>query len=108
MKRYFLALLLGSTVLLGACMNTQKTGAPESEAETGAVPAAEDKSGDTMKTGTLVKQGEKYYIKAASGEMEEVDSYSVDFSGFENQSVTVVGQYSGDTLFVGQIDLAVE
>lgn len=106
MKKYFLALLLGSTVLLGACINTEKTVSTESEAD--AVPAAEDKSGDTMKTGTLVKQGEKYYIKAASGEMEEVDSYSVEFSEFVNQSVTVVGQYSGDTLFVGQIDLAVE
>lgn len=106
MKYYILAGLTVSTLLLGACMQTDRT-APASS-ETGTIPAAEQKSGDTMKTGTLVQQGEKYYIKAASGEMEEVDSYSVDFSEYVNQSVTVVGQYSGDTLFVGQIDFAVE
>lgn len=104
MKKYYLALLLVSGVLLSACMGSAPADSPN---ESG-TPALEEKSGDTSKTGMLVKQGEKYYIKAASGEMEEVDSYSVDFSQYENQNVLVTGQYSGDTLFVGSIIQAVE
>ncbi|NCN07027.1 MAG: hypothetical protein GW762_01485 [Candidatus Pacebacteria bacterium] len=108
MKKYILALLVVSSLTLAACTQTQTQEGSSGNSETGSVPAAEDKSGETTKSGMLVKQGEKYYIKAANGKMEEVESYGVEFSQFENQSVTVVGQYSGDTLFVGKIYLAVE
>ncbi|MCA9369281.1 hypothetical protein KC721_03200 [Candidatus Woesebacteria bacterium] len=104
MKKFSLALLFVSGIFLSACMGIAPADAPN---ENG-TPALEEKSGDTNKTGMLVKQGEKYYIKAASGEMEEVDSYSVDFSQYENQNVSVTGQYSGDTLFVGSIIQVVE
>ena len=105
MKSWYVPLLVASGLLLSACTGSTPSATPTAETGT---PAIEEKSGDTTKTGTLVKQGEKYYIKAASGEMEEVDSYSVDFSQYENQSVSVTGQYSGDTLFVGSILKALE
>ena len=108
MKKYILALLVVSSLTLAACTQTQTQEGSSGNSETGSVPAAEDKSGETTKSGMLVKQGEKYYIKAANGKMEEVESYSVDFSEFENQSVRVTGQYSGDTLFVGNVDRAIE
>ena len=104
MKKFVLPVLLLASVSLAACTHTAS---PASDSSDGA-PGIEDKQGDTTKNGTLVKQGEKYYIKAETGEMEEVESYSVDFSEFENQRVSATGQYSGDTLFIGKMDLAVE
>lgn len=102
MKKYVLSLLLLASVSLAACTQTTT---PSSDSSTSGI---EEKRGDTTKSGLLVKQGEKYYIKSETGEMEEVESYSVDFSNFENQRVSATGQYSGDTLFIGKIDLAVE
>ena len=96
------ALVVGSIFLAGCMAGT--TPAPS----TGTTPGIEEKQGDTTKTGVLVKQGEKYYIKLPSGMMEEVDTYAVTFSEYENSTVTVTGQYSGDTLFVGEIMLTVE
>ncbi len=99
MKKFSLVvLLLVSGVLFSACTRSSSTVQPADE-PTG----IEAKQGDTTKTGVLVKQGEKYYIKSTSGAMEEVDSYAVDFRQYENKAVSATGQYSGDTLFVGSI-----
>jgi len=102
MKQYILIVLIMSGLVLGGCVKTESTTSTDSETQ---VPAAEEKSGDTVKSGMLVKQGTKYYIKSPAGIMDEVESYAVNFSEYENKSVTVTGQYSGDTLFAGSIIL---
>lgn len=65
-------------------------------------PAA--KSGTTTKTGEISKQGDRYYIEEAGQSPKEVDSYAVDLGMYLGQTVTVSGQYSGDTLFVGSVE----
>lgn len=94
-----LLLLVGCGVLLGACVNkTNSTTAEEAK------PAVEQKQGDTSKSGMLVEKGGKYFVQTPAGALEEVESYVVELSEYVGQSVTVTGQYSGDTLFVGKIE----
>lgn len=101
MKKYLLTgVVIGGILLSGCIPQSDPETAPS---QTGDTPAIEEKKGDTTKTGVLVKQGEKYYLKLASGAQEEIESYAVDFEQYLNAEVTVIGQYSGDTLFVGQI-----
>ncbi len=101
MKKFLLLSLLVSGALLSGC--TGKT-TPAATDKTDQAPGVESKQGDTTKSGTLVKQGAKYYIKSPAGVMDEVETYSVDFESYVDKQVTVTGQYSGDTLFVGVIE----
>lgn len=72
---------------------TTKTGAP----------AATEKSGTTTKTGKISLVGERFYLQEAGSTPKEIDSYVVDLNKYVDQTVTVSGQYSGDTLFVGSV-----
>lgn len=96
--------LVGVSVLFAGCTQKEKTTTPSvnpAQTETGSVK----KVGDTRKTGLITTAGGKYYLKVSStNTTEEIDSYGVDLSAYVNQTVTVVGQYSGDTLFVGSIE----
>ncbi len=67
------------------------------------VPAADKKSGDTTKTGTISAAGGKYFLSEPGQPPREIESYSVSLSEYVGKTVTVTGQYSGDTLFVGKI-----
>ena len=68
-------------------------------------PAAnnEQKQGDTTLRGRLQKTGQKFVLLKEDGESVFVDSYSLDLVDYAGQEVTVVGQYSGDELFVREI-----
>lgn len=99
-------LFLGSVVLSACTKNDEKRLNSTSEgmkSSTGIVPAADQKSGDTTKTGTLTESNGKYFLQEPGGQPEMIESYVVDLSQYVGSSVTVTGQYSGDTLFVGEI-----
>jgi len=66
-------------------------------------PGATEKSGTTTKTGKITVSGGVYSLQEAGQTAKEIDSYVVDLSKYVNQIVTVTGQYSGDTLFVGAV-----
>ncbi len=98
-----LLVVIGCGVLLGACVNTTNS-TTAGEAEQTPILAVEEKRGDTTKSGMLLKKGDTYFIQSPAGEMDEVESYAVELSDFVGKQVTVTGQYSGDTLFVGKIE----
>ena len=67
------------------------------------VPAAEQKAGTTTKTGVVSSASGKYYLTVNGKQPEEIDSYSIDLSSYVGQTITIEGQYSGNTLFVGAV-----
>lgn len=71
---------------------------------TQAPPAVNQKVGTTTKTGIISNSGGVFYLQEAGQTPKEIDSYTVELSEYVGQSVTVSGQYSGDTLFVGTIE----
>jgi hypothetical protein len=103
MKKLAATAVLASSLLLGACSHTGSSTAGQDGSITGA-PAADQKSGETIKTGIVSEAGGSFFLQEAGDTPREVESYSVDFSEYVGQTVTVTGQYSGDTLFVGQIE----
>jgi hypothetical protein len=65
--------------------------------------AATAKVGTTTKTGMITKVGNTYLLgqgATAAG----IDSYNIDLSQYVGQTVTVSGEYSGDTLFVTKVN----
>lgn len=67
-------------------------------------PSAADKAGTTTRTGLLTTAAGKFYLQEAGQSPKEIDSYVVELSDYVGQTVTVSGQYSGDTLFVGSVE----
>lgn len=66
-------------------------------------PSATEKSGTTTKTGKITSNGGVFSLQEAGQTPKEIDSYAVDLSKYVGKTVTVTGQYSGDTLFVGSV-----
>jgi PBP1b-binding outer membrane lipoprotein LpoB len=98
-----LSLILGSAVLFSGC--TAKQPATESvKTNTTGAPAADQKSGTTTKYGTITSAGGKFFLTEAGQTPKEIESYAVDLSEHVGKTLTVVGQYSGDTLFVGSVE----
>lgn len=94
-----LAAVVGSGWLLSGCTIP---GMPA-----GTDTTTTEKSGDTTKTGTIMKAGELYFLNEPdSNKPLAIDTYSVDLAQYVGKRVKVTGQYSGDTLFVGKIELA--
>lgn len=114
MKKIILASsVLAAALIFGGCLD--KTSQPASTAPvnqgvgsdvsgSGSVPAADQKSGDTVKTGVISMAGGKFFLAEVGMSPKEVESYVVDLAEYVGQTVTVTGQYSGDTLFVGEIN----
>ena len=89
-----------STVFLVACTNgSDQPGSFDNQVE----DVSTEKVGDTSITGVIFIQNDQAYIRV-DGQINSLDSYTVDFSEYEGQEVIVIGQYSGDTLFVSQIE----
>lgn len=70
----------------------------------GEAPVAGGKVGTTSKMGTISSDGSRFYLTEAGAAPQEIDSMMVDLSAYVGQTVTVSGQYSGDTLFVGSVE----
>jgi uncharacterized protein YxeA len=66
-------------------------------------PVVKEKVGTTTKTGVLSESAGRFYLQEAGQTPKEIDSYTVELDAYVGQNVTVSGQYSGDTLFVGSI-----
>ena len=71
---------------------------------TSSTSATTQKSGTTTKTGLVSSGGGVFYLEEAGQTPKEIDSYAINLADYLGQSVTVSGQYSGDTLFVGSIE----
>lgn len=93
----FLSLLFSSIFLMGCTLTdtTKPTSAP-----TGGV---EQKQGDTIITGKISGTAGAYFIQESGKNPQSIDSYSVDLGQYVGQVATITGQYSGDTLFVGEV-----
>jgi hypothetical protein len=98
-----LAVAAASAALTG-CISTS-TPAETTTPTTGDTPSAAEKSGTTTKVGTLSQAGDKFFLTEPGQEAKEVNSYSVDLAEYVGQTVTVSGQYSGDTLYIGSIQI---
>lgn len=84
---------------------TKKQQLAPAPVESGAkVPAAADKAGLTTKTGEVSSAGGRYYLQESGQSPKEIDSYVVQLETYVGQTVTVSGQYSGDTLFIGSVE----
>jgi hypothetical protein len=97
--------VVGGTFFLTACTLPGSGGSTSVNQQPTATaqPAAGQKSGTTSKTGLLSTAGGKFFITVTGQPPAEIDSYGVDLSAYVGQSVTVTGQYSGDTLFVSEV-----
>ncbi len=97
---YFLILLVSGFIFTGCLSSSAPT---EQTTIDNNVPAADQKSGNTTKTGTISSAGGKYFLSEPGQPPREIESYSISLSEYVGKTVTVTGQYSGDTLFVGKI-----
>ncbi len=66
-------------------------------------PTTNQKVGTTTKTGVITTSNGVFYLQEAGQNPKEIDSYTVELGDYVGETVTVSGQYSGDTLFVGNV-----
>jgi hypothetical protein len=101
-----LGLVLTAGMVLAGCTSKTSPGpvtAPGSTTQGGAMKA-EEKKGDTSMTGMISASGDNYLITAAGKAPKGLDSYAVDLKQYVGKTVTVTGQFSGDTLFVSKVE----
>lgn len=99
MRTSIFSLVIISAVVFSGCQATTPT-----TSETTA--PAEQKSGFTTVTGMVQANGPtKASIKTTTGTIQ-VETLSVDFTQYDGQTVTATGKYSGDTLFISEIQSA--
>lgn len=65
---------------------------------------AEGKNQSFTVTGKISGSGGKYFVTNSAGKSQEMESYSIDFASYVGKTVTVTGQFSGDTLFVTKVE----
>ena len=75
----------------------------KSDSDLDNVGELEQKNAEISITGKLTKNGELFFVTDSKGTLNDVETYSVPFEDYVGQTVTVTGQYSGNTLFVTQI-----
>lgn len=95
-KKFLFSFLLIFSMFLVGC--TTDSNQPESQPS-----QLEQKQGDTEVTGKIGGSEGSYFIQVSGLAPTMIDSYAVDLSQYVGQTLTVVGQYSGDTLFVGEV-----
>lgn len=100
LSRIFL-LLLVSFILAGCSARESVSTSVQSRDED--LGAIEKKVGETEMSGKILQSGGKIFLFKKDGSQVEVDSYAIDLESYSGQEVSVVGQFSGDTLFVGKI-----
>lgn len=99
------AILIGGGAFLfinSAKKNSQAVPATNNSKNVGN-PGATEKSGTTTKVGKITSSDGKFYLQEAGQVAKEIESYVVDLSVYVGKTVTVSGQYSGDTLFIGSV-----
>lgn len=101
-KFLLIGLVIASSLSFAACMPGADVSNSNNPTEIS--PAANEKQGETTKTGMISEIGGVFYIAVAGQAPEMIESLAVDLSQYVGQEVTVIGQYSGDTLFVGRVE----
>lgn len=103
---FIISLLFLSTCIFSACgVKSRQNGAVPGNENAASIDnqAVNQKIGDTSKTGVISENNGAFYLQEAGQTPAEIESYSVDLKQYIGQTVTVIGQYSGDTLFVGEV-----
>jgi hypothetical protein len=93
----------GSVLVLTAGLLAGCVGSPSSSVLPFATPTMQAKQGTTAKTGMITKTGTTFLLTETGKTPVEIDSYAVTLDQYVGKTVTVTGQYSGDTLFVGSV-----
>lgn len=75
----------------------------KNDSESGISNELEQKNAVITITGILSKNGELFFVTDSTGVIHDVESYAVSFDQYVGKTVTVSGQYSGDTLYVTEI-----
>lgn len=101
MRIVSIVFLLVVSVFVAGCQSSQSN---NTSGSSNAQPGIEDKVGTTTKTGVISQAGETFFLQESGKQPEPVESYSVDLSQYVGKTVTVSGQFSGNTLFVGSIE----
>jgi hypothetical protein len=97
-------LVVSSALVVTACSGSSSAPAATSTNNSGSAPAADQKSGTTTKTGVLTAANGSFFLQEPGDSPRVVESYTVELTEYVGQTVTVTGQYSGDTLFIGSIE----
>lgn len=95
-----MSVLLASSFIFVGCGTTTSSASPAPLNQ----PGTTQKSGNTTKTGTITQIGEKFYISQQGKQPMEIDSNTVDLKQYLGKTVTITGQFSGDTLYVGKVE----
>lgn len=105
-KLTIIGLVFVTAVAFSGCTQKNTSDSTQGTSNSGAVGGSkeEQKRGDTTKVGTITAAGGKYFLTEIGSSPKEIESYSVELSDYVGQNVTVTGQYSGDTLFVGKVE----
>lgn len=93
---FFMIVVVSSAVFSGCSLLENSTYSMKND-------EYEQKNSEVTLTGMLSKNGEIYFITDSAGTLHDVETYSVSFDEYVGKSVTVSGQYSGNTLFVTEI-----
>lgn len=100
MKKIITLLIIAAIVMLVVLLGKVAL----SKLKSTATPTTSQKVGTTTKTGIISTTNNVFYLQEAGQTPKEVDSYTVELGDYVGQSVTVSGQYSGDTLFIGSVE----
>ena len=92
------SLLISTLFLLTGCSAT-----PSSEVESDV--STEARVGETTLSGALLGEGNAAILTTADGEIVNVESYAVDFTEYNGETVEVTGEFSGTTLVVDEVSI---
>lgn len=98
-KLKFLSLIAFSIVFTG-CVQKNVGGITD---DATVQPGLEEKNGEISLTGKVSKSGDLYLMTTASGEVQELESYTIKLDNYVGKTASVVGEYSGNTLFITEI-----
>lgn len=100
MKKFLLlSVLVVSSLGLSACSLL-----PSVSQDQSSVGELEQKNEIFEQTGVISQTPSGFSLTTGAGEIISIESYSLDFSEYVGDTVTVSGEYSGDTFFVTQIE----
>lgn len=104
MQSYLVAFFfLVVTLVFAGCSRQLPASSTETQSGVEASPATA-KVGQTTKTGQIIQLDGKLYLQEAGKQPLGIDSYNVDLNSSIGKTVTVTGEYSGNTLFVGKLE----
>ncbi len=98
------AIISVTTVLLSACQSSPAGTTADDGTDATAESGLEAKQGTTTLEGTVSGSAGAYVLENPTAPPTPIESYDVDLSTHVGDRVTVSGQYSGNTLFVTEVE----